>query len=412
MSLGQRDREILRSLAERYSEIAHLDVQKERIDRYYRTNGLEVVRPVVLIHEVPWGEIRDDALTNRCSQEYDWIETQMRRTLYQWDHFQVDLVVPPTFKVSKHVRSTGIGVAVNERQIQGDTGAYIAAHYYNDVLKDDKDLDQLQIPKLSYDREGTEQALAVASEVFERLLPVALGGHALQYHIWDAISVYRGVDNLLLDLAVRPDFMHRTAQRFMEIAAATFQQMEELDVLDWDLPLLHCTVAYTRDLPSKDFAGNVRAKDVWGRCSAQIFAAVSPQMHDAFDLAYNEKLFGECGLLYYGCCEPLDAKIHLLRKRFPNLRKVSITPWANAMRAAENMGQDLVMAAKPNPAFVASPRFHPEPVEEEMVRYLDACKEHGTPCEFVIKDISTIANTPHNLTLWAETVEAVIDRYY
>jgi len=412
MTLGQQDRKILRLLAERYSEIAHLDVQKERIDRYYRTNSLERVRPVVLIHEIPWGEIRDDALTNRCSQEYGWIETQLRRTLYQWEHFQVDLVVPPTFKVSKRIQSTGIGIAVDERQIKGDTGAYIAAHYYNDVLKTDEDLEKLQIPQLTYDREGTERALEVASEIFGGLLPVELGGHALQYHIWDAISVYRGVDNLLMDLAVRPDFMHRTAQRFMEIAAATFQQMEEMDVLDPCIPLLHCTVAYARDLPAKDFDGKARAKDVWGRCSAQIFSAVSPEMHDSFDLAYNEKLFGGCGLVYYGCCEPLDTKIHLLRKRFPNLRKVSITPWADPMRAAENMGQDLVMAAKPNPAFVASPQFHPEPVEEEMVRYLDACKQHRTPCEFVIKDISTIANKPNNLTQWAETVETVIDRYY
>ena len=47
-----------------------------------------------------------------------------------------------------------------------------------------------------------------------------------------------------------------------------------------------------------------------------------------------------------------------------------------------------------------------------MVAYLEACKRHGTTCEFVLKDISTIANKPENLTLWADTVNAVIDRYY
>ena len=35
MNNYQKDRGILRSLAERYSEIAHLDIQKERIERYY-----------------------------------------------------------------------------------------------------------------------------------------------------------------------------------------------------------------------------------------------------------------------------------------------------------------------------------------------------------------------------------------
>jgi hypothetical protein len=70
------------------------------------------------------------------------------------------------------------------------------------------------------------------------------------------------------------------------------------------------------------------------------------------------------------------------------------------------------MAAKPNPAFVASPTFRPEPVTEEIVGYLEACRRYGTTCEFVLKDISTIANNPVNLVRWADTVTRVIDRYY
>ena len=102
----------------------------------------------------------------------------------------------------------------------------------------------------------------------------------------------------------------------------------------------------------------------------------------------------------------------MLRKRFSNLRKISITPWADFEIAAQNIGSDYVMAAKPNPAFVNSPTFYPEPVEEEITRILEACKRHGTTCELVVKDISTVANNPNNLTLWAETVERVVDRYY
>jgi hypothetical protein len=135
-------------------------------------------------------------------------------------------------------------------------------------------------------------------------------------------------------------------------------------------------------------------------------------MHDEFDLAYNQELFRDCGLLYYGCCEPMDRKVDILRKRFKNLRKISITPWADAQRAAQNIGSDYVLAAKPNPAFVAMPHFNPEPVEQEIARYCAACKAHGTTLEFVLKDISTIANNPENLTQWAATVKDVIDRYY
>ena len=414
MQIGANDKRTLRALAERYSEIAHLPIQKERIERYYRTNALEAVRPVVLIDEVPWGEIKDDALRNVCAPELGWIETRLRVALYQWEHFQVDRVVPPAFQIGKEVRwLDGIGLDVQDRQIHGDTGAYIASHAYTDQLTTDDDLARLHPPKFEYDPAASEALLAVAQEVFAGLLPVELVGWGPMFaNIWDSIACYRGVDNLLLDLAERPDFMHRTARRFMEIQQSSFQQQEEQGLLDSRPLLLHCTPGCARELPAADFAGRYRPQDVWGRCAAQIFGSVSPDMHDEFDLAYNQELFKGCGLLYYGCCEPMDRKVDILRKRFPNLRKISITPWADAGRAAEAIGRDYVLAAKPNPAFVALPQFNPEPVRQEIARYCEACRANGATLEFVLKDVSTIANNPRNLSAWAETVASVIDRYY
>lgn len=412
MSISAKDKVVLRELAGRYSEIAHLDVQQERLQRYRKTIAREPVRPVFLVNEIPWGEIRDKALETVCSREVAGFEGQMRRTLYQWDHFQADLVVPPVFRVGKRVSSSGIGIKVEETTLKGSTGTDIVAHEYQDLLATEEDLGKLRLPELTYNREQTERVLELAREIFDGLMPVEIGGVLPQYNIWDEIARYRGVDNLLIDLAMRPEFMHETAKRFMEIAAAIFRQYEELGLLDPSPVLLHCTVASTTELPAPDFAGKVRMKDVWGRCAAQILGSVSPEMHDEFDLAYNEKLFGGCGLLYYGCCEPMDRKIDILRKRFKNLRKVSITPWADPERAAAAMGKDLVMAAKPNPALVSSARFNPKPVEDEIARYLEACKRHGTTCEFVLKDISTVANNPDNLTQWCRTVSSTIDRYY
>ena len=414
MQISAKDRQTLRILAERYGEIAHADIQQERTERYYKTNAMEDVRPVVLISEVPWGEIRDEALTNACAPELSWLETHLRQTLYQWEHFQVDLVVPPVFKVGKKIRwLSGIGLNVQDKQIKGDTGAYISAHAYTDLLKTEDDLAKLQEPQLEYDQVATEQALAMAEEVFDGIIDVELtNGGALGFNIWDSISVYRGVDALLMDLAVRPEFMHKTARRFTDIAAPQFRQYEEQGLLDPHHYTLHCTPACSRELPADDFDGRVRPKDTWGRCAAQIFDSVSPEMHDEFDLAYNQELFGDCGLLYYGCCEAMDRKIDILRKRFKNLRKIGVTPWADPHLAAENMGSDFVCAAKPNPAFVAMPQFRPEQVEQEIARYCEACKANGTTVEFVLKDISTIANNPENLTQWAATVEATIDKYY
>ncbi len=413
MSISKHDMDILRPLAGRYSEIANLEVQQERLDRYRRTNALEQVRPVVLISEIPWGEFDDDALVCKCEDKRArGMEGNFRRTLYQWEHFQVDTVIPPCYAVSKRTRSTGIGLQAHDTALLGDSGSHIAAHEYEDLLSTEEDLDKLQIPEISYNAVATEQSLEYAQEVFDGLLPVKLSGHGLCYSIWDSIAMYRGVEPLLMDLVMRPEFMHQAAQKFADIAEALFRQYEELDLLESDSLYVHCTVAHTDELPAKDFAGKVRMKDTWGRCAAQIFGSVSPAMHDEFDLAYNEKLFGDCGMVYYGCCEQMDTKVDILRKRFRNLRKISISPWADADVAADNIGKDYVLAAKPNPALVSRPTFDPKPVEEEITRYMEACKRNNTPCEFVIKDISTVANNPDNLTQWAATVKGVIDKYY
>lgn len=414
MQVNAKDKQTLRGLAECYSEIAHLDIQQQRLERYRKTNAMEDVRPVVLIDEVPWGEISDEALTNTCASELEWLETHLRRTLYQWEHFQVDLVVPPVFYVNKQACwRKGIGIKIQDHQVASNTGSDISAHAYTDQLQTEDDLAKLHEPEIVYDQATSNQMLAVANEVFAGLMKVEFVGQgALGYSIWDRIAMFRGVENLLMDLAMRPDFMHQTARRFMEIAKSEFRQIEEQGLLDPRQLLMHCTTACTRELPADDFDNHVRPKDVWGRCVAQIFAAVSPDMHDEFDLAYNQELFKDCGLLYYGCCEPLDGKIDILRNRFKNLRKISITPWANPHRAAQNIGSDYVMAAKPNPAFVAMSAFNSQSVEQEITRYCEACKEHGTTLEFVLKDISTIGNNPGTLTQWAATVKAVIDRYY
>ena len=59
-----KDQEILRTLAQRYMENASDPVNAERRERAYATNGLQAVRPLVWVDELPWHELNiDDALT-------------------------------------------------------------------------------------------------------------------------------------------------------------------------------------------------------------------------------------------------------------------------------------------------------------------------------------------------------------
>ncbi|MBQ3048397.1 MAG: hypothetical protein IJC94_00425 [Oscillospiraceae bacterium] len=43
---------------------------------------------------------------------------------------------------------------------------------------------------------------------------------------------------------------------------------------------------------------------------------------------------------------------------------------------------------------------------------MKACIKYGCPCEFVLKDITTVSGNPENLVIWADTVNSVLDEYY
>ena len=229
---------------------------------------------------------------------------------------------------------------------------------------------------------------------------------------WDVIPRLHGVENCLYDLYDRPEFMHAVIEKFTQLHEYELTRYEQLNVLETDPYYLHCTPACTYDLPVKDIdRDNITARDVWCRSMAQIFAVVSPEMHDEFDLQYTQRLFDRCGLSYYGCCEPLHGKIDKLR-RFKNLRRISITPWADVDVAAEKIGGDYVLSYKCNPAFVANGRIERDVVWEEVRRVLEACRRNGTTCEFILKDISTVSRNPGVLTEWTDTVNGAIDRFW
>jgi hypothetical protein len=414
MNSSAQETNTLRELARRYSEIAALPEQQEHVLRARGINDKKGgLRPIVLIDEVPWHEMDiDGELACVCSSPFAReIETYLRRQLYAWKYFPGDMVLPPHYPMRKTIRSTGIGVAVKEERLAIDGANNIVAHAYQDQLSTEADLERLHPQVISTDAAQDACRAAEASDLLGGILPVRLCGVNMHFAPWDMISELRGVSPLLTDLADRPEFMHKTMEKFIEIGLDTLRQYEELNLLDIGMQLIHCTPAYTSDLPKPGFDGvHVRARDWWFRGTAQIFASVSPAMHDEFELQYVSRLFEKCGLVYYGCCEPLDNKIRLL-KRYPNMRKIGVSPWANPARSAEQMGSGYVLSRKPNPANVAV-ATNPEIIRAEIEETLKACRDNGTPCEFVLKDISTVSYRPQNLIVWERTVRETIDRYY
>jgi len=140
---------------------------------------------------------------------------------------------------------------------------------------------------------------------------------------------------------------------------------------------------------------------------AQMLSTVSPAMFEEFEIDMCMPIFRRFGLVYYGCCDPLDRKMKQVR-RIPNLRKVSMSPWVNEDRGAAEIGGDFVYSRKPNPALLAKDSFYPDQVREDLLATRNACAKHGCPLEFILKDISTVRYEPERLAEWARIAMQVV----
>lgn len=401
------DQGIIRELAARYMALANDDKQRDMNARFRATNDLKIVRPPVLMDEIPWYQMdMDGELVLQCEDpRAQAAETLLRRGIYRRKHFACDTMLEPFYRVTMAYDSSGIGLKFKEEILRTDDTNNIVAHAYEDLLEDEENLEKILIPTFTARPDKDAAAMEYYTELFGESMPVRLCGRGHYYDAaWDKILRYRGMENVLFDFYDRPEYLHAIRQRFHDIVVAELDFIEENIPVDPTAPNLHCTPAHVSGLAEKGL------KATWYRTMAQGFSDVSPEMHKEFDIDYSLQIASRFAYTYYGCCEPLDKKLDVLFE-IPNLRKVGVSPWAKEEIMAEALGNKFVYARKPNPANVAI-RTDADVIRKETVKTVELCQKYSCPAEFVLKDISTVSHRPENLILWAKTVSDVLDEYY
>jgi hypothetical protein len=438
MSLQRNDRQILRELGTQIAEISALPAQLETTALWRSLNGLRPGRPMVAIDQLPWHELRDEPeLAIRSLDPFcRGLETQFRRTLYSWNHMRGDMVVEPEVIIPKVIRTEGFGIVMEQEVAVLDPANDIVAHHYIDQLATDEAVEKIRPPTIHYDGEATARLEQAALEIFEGVLPVRLQGWvpstnqwpALEaqretrdlvhgwpeeilsggFNLWDIISFWRGVDPILYDLVDRPEHIHRIMSRLTSAHLAMLDDLEARGLLGSGMATVHCTPAYTDELPHAGFdPARPRAEDLWTMGMAQILTSVSPAMFKEFEVDYTIQWYSRFGLGYYGCCDVLDKRIDLIRT-IPNVRKISMSPWANVERGAESIGRDFVFSRKPNPALLATDSWEPDAVERDLKLTIEACRRNGTPLEIILKDVSTIRYDPRRLWEWVDVAMRLV----
>jgi hypothetical protein len=416
ITIDDHDVSILRGLAERIAEIAALPVQNHNRELWRGVNDLEKKTTILIKHdEVPWTEMNVNGdLDLKCTDRFaQSIESQMRCIIYQWDHFPCDMVVEPMLLSWLAVIDYGFGLNVQEDVIpQGmneatGEGGWVSAHHYIPQIRDEKDIEKITEPNIVYNEE-LSNALHEARTLFigDILELKKCGMTTPVFALWDDLVILWGAQELLIDLIERPELVHLAIKRYSEVCLKRLDIYEDLGILVWNPNDFTGAggYGYTRDLPGNDFdPDRVKLKNIWGHCTAQIFGSVSPRMHEEFAINYELPLMEKMGLQYYGCCESLHDRIKMLR-RIPNLRKISMGPWADLEKGALQIGNDYVLSVKPNPAMFAGETWEPARFRNYLIDVFEKTK--GCSVEIIMKDISTVCREPKRL--W-ETSEIAMD---
>jgi hypothetical protein len=405
------DKLIIRSLAAQVAEIAALPIQEEKRRLWRKLNALQPERPMVMIDQVCWHEMNvDEELTLHCQDaECREYEQFLRRTLFQWKHFPVDMVVEDFIRVPMAIYNSGFGVESQEEICISDPVSDVMSHRYINQFKTWDDLEKLRTPQVRHDPAETERRLAVAHELFDGLLEVRPWGYDPYLSLWDPIATWMGVENALFALVDQPEMMHALVGRMTEGYLSMLDQLERQGLLCGPQSLIHCTGAFTDELPKPGYdPAKPRAQDMWMFGLAQMFSTVSPRMFKEYEVDYASRICARFGLVYYGCCDPLDKKMKEVRL-IPNVRKVSMSPWVDQERGAAEIGGDFVFSRKPNPALLAHDNFDGEAVRRDLQATVEVCRRHGCPLELILKDISTVRYDPYRLFEWAQIAMQVVE---
>lgn len=407
-SFSESEKGKLRKLASEVAEISMRNDMKAKAGLWKMHNDLKTDTPVVFIDpENGWNELIP-ANTLECADPLARVwEMHLRKQIYWADALKDDKVIENYFDVPYSYTDTGWGVD-SQKVGGGHGGAYKILNAIEDF---ESDFENLKHPQIVINAQDSDKVMALALEVFGGILQVR------RKNTWwwtlglcyDYVAL-RGMEEFMCDFLVNPDWVHKMFAFLCNGKLAMLNFLEANNLLASNNGGTYVGsggFGFTDGLPIKEQA--VTTKDMWGFCDAQETAQMNPELYAEFILPYHKRILERFGLSCYGCCEGYNNRWQYV-KQLPNLRRVSVSPWADFSTVPENLGKSYIASVKPNPAVLAMPD-----IDEDVVRKdcRDAAhKTKGGICEFIMKDNNTLGNNPNNAARWVQIMREEIEKVY
>jgi hypothetical protein len=410
----------LRELAKQVAEIAADPQQDKNRKLWTAMNDLQTVRPLVHTRDYPYFLLayNDEMRTTLPDPFLKSIEQTLLLRIYEWKHLRVDRVIEPFIECPIVVRDTEFGLGGFEFALGDvDKSFYDTAKHWETVIKTMDDVEKIQIPVVEYDEAATMERLNRLNEIFHGIMPVKLFGRShFRCTPMDDIITWTGIDLAMSSLAEDPDFMHALLDRYMEAQMAHIKQYEKLGILssnNYFKDIGNNCPGYTSQLPKPTESGiGAKIGDIWGENADQIMTAVSPAMTNEFCFEHEKVWARQFKLYSYGCCERLDNKFGPLTAAFPNLRKVTSSPFSNLDIAAEQLGNRYVISFKPNSVYLAGDEPDMDYLRREFIHGCELAEKNHLNLVFNMKTILTLNDEPQRLWNWCAMAMELIHAHF
>jgi len=409
ITISKKDKGILRRLATKVASLSNRPIEEEKRKLWYEHNSLRPIRPLVFCDpENGWNEIITKDQIDCAGELAQRWEIVLRKEIFWGELMLDDKLIEPYFDIGYTYNESNWGV---EPIIQGgeDGGAYT----WEAPIKKYSDIDKLHFPIINVDYKATQRTLEVAKDTFGDLLKVRKIG----FWWWSLGSTYllallRGLETMMIDMYDSPKLIHRLMKIISEgtLEKLNFLEKNGLLSINTDHYVGSGGFGYTKELPAKGFDNSkVRTIDMWGFCESQETVGISPQMFEEFIFPYQLPILKRFGLNCYGCCDPLDQRWYII-KNIPNLRRVSVSPWSNLEKMAENLEDKYIYSLKSLPTPLATAILDEGFVRKKIREALEITK--GCVVEIIMKDNNSLGKNPENVINWVRIVREEINKIY
>ena len=411
--IPQKDQEYLRQLAEELRVCAESDVNLERRERWYRHNRGELVTPPIIaetygVDNVLVGELK---CTSEVGRNF---EMSFRRQLTGFNYVKDDKVIESEFVVGMNMDLHLFGYSMNDMREypEGDDLAYEIKHPFKDL---ENDLKNLKPSYYTYDADETEKNIQIAEDCFGDILKIRVHNFLWDWKLglseW-AVNLI-GMQDLFFAYMDTPELTDFLYAKMSDDLLRILMEQEEAELLTLNNGNDYVgsgSRGFTDDLPAAGFDGKVRLVDRWANMNSQESIGVSPDFYMEHIYPHYEKIAKCFGKTYYGCCEDVSLFWEQGLKDFPNMNKVSISPFCNQEFMAEKLrGGKIIYSRKPSPNFIGEDEFNPEAYREHIEETLKIAD--GCPLEFLMRDIYRLGDDHSKIPRAVQIIRDACDKF-